>query len=55
MVAVDEKLSVGIVMAFTSILSVNLVLHGDHFISAIAVFFGGILVSLSILGGPSTK
>ncbi len=52
---VDERLAVGVVMAFTSVLGVTLVTHGGNYGWAIGVFFGGVLVSLSILGGDLSK
>ena len=52
---VDERLSVGVVMAFTSVLGVSLINFGQHHLWAVGVFFGGVLVSLSILGGPTNE
>lgn len=48
---VDERLAVGVVMVFTSVLGVSLINYGGHYILSVAVFFGGVLVSLSLLGG----
>lgn len=52
---VDDNLAASVVMVFVCVLGVTLVSNAHSVLWAMGVFFLGVLVSLSILGGPATK
>jgi hypothetical protein len=52
---VDDNLAASVVMVFVCVLGVTLVVNAHNVLWAIGVFFGGVIVSLSILGGSSAR
>lgn len=50
---VDENLAASVVMVFVCVFAVTIVVNDLSAVWAMFVFLGGVLVSLSILGGPA--